>query len=180
MANLSMRCHPATPAIAVDSITVSLGWCAARRLRIRYHVACAPASLVLPVADEPLRADGLWATTCFELFLCERDRPGYFELNFAPSSAWAAYQFTEYRDGRSDWEIPAPRIECDRSERHFALEATVSLGQVPGASILAGASAVIEENGGPTSYWALAHPPGEPDFHHRDCFAFALAAPAAP
>ena len=23
----------------------------------------------------------------------------------------------------------------------------------------------------PQSYWALAHPPGKPDFHHSDCFA---------
>ena len=27
------------------------------------------------------------------------------------------------------------------------------------------------------SYWALAHPPGRPDFHHPDCFALAVAAP---
>jgi hypothetical protein len=31
-------------------------------------------------------------------------------------------------------------------------------------------AAVIEERGGRISYWALAHPPGKPDFHHSDCF----------
>jgi len=34
-----------------------------------------------------------------------------------------------------------------------------------------GLSAVIEEKSGRKSYWALAHPPGEADFHHSDCFA---------
>jgi len=34
---------------------------------------------------------------------------------------------------------------------------------------------VIEEKDGAKSYWALAHPPGAPDFHHRDCFAIELA-----
>jgi hypothetical protein len=34
-----------------------------------------------------------------------------------------------------------------------------------------GLSAVLEEQDGTKSYWALAHPPGgKPDFHHPDCF----------
>ena len=37
-------------------------------------------------------------------------------------------------------------------------------------------SAVIEELDGTKSYWALAHPPGKPDFHHPDCFALTLEA----
>lgn len=40
-----------------------------------------------------------------------------------------------------------------------------------------GLSAIIETNDGTKSYWALRHPPGKPDFHHRDCFALELAAP---
>jgi hypothetical protein len=35
---------------------------------------------------------------------------------------------------------------------------------------------VIEETNGRKSYWALAHPPGKPDFHHSDCFALGLPA----
>jgi hypothetical protein len=34
-----------------------------------------------------------------------------------------------------------------------------------------GLSALIEDTGGHKSYWALAHPPGKPDFHHADSFA---------
>jgi hypothetical protein len=33
-----------------------------------------------------------------------------------------------------------------------------------------GLAAVIEETSGRRSFWALAHPPGKPDFHHADCF----------
>jgi hypothetical protein len=43
---------------------------------------------------------------------------------------------------------------------------------------LAGLCAVIEEADGTISYWALAHPPGAPDFHHPDCFVLEL--PPAP
>ena len=38
-------------------------------------------------------------------------------------------------------------------------------------------SAVIEEADGTKSYWALAHPPGKPDFHHADGFALQLPPP---
>jgi hypothetical protein len=37
-------------------------------------------------------------------------------------------------------------------------------------------SAVIEENSGAKSYWALKHPPGKPDFHHADGFDLTLSA----
>jgi len=47
-----------------------------------------------------------------------------------------------------------------------------------GITVEAAISAVLEEVDGTKSYWALAHPPGKPDFHHADCFALALA-PAA-
>jgi hypothetical protein len=43
--------------------------------------------------------------------------------------------------------------------------------------LLLGLSAVIEETSGAKSYWALAHPPGRPDFHHADGFALMLDAP---
>jgi len=45
-----------------------------------------------------------------------------------------------------------------------------------GISIRAAVSAVIEESDGTRSYWALAHPPGKPDFHHADGFALELPA----
>ena len=37
-----------------------------------------------------------------------------------------------------------------------------------------GLSAVLEQQDGTKSYWALAHPPGAPDFHHPDCFVARL------
>jgi len=41
-----------------------------------------------------------------------------------------------------------------------------------------GISAVIEELNGTKSYWALAHSPGKPDFHHPACFAGQLTPPS--
>jgi hypothetical protein len=35
-------------------------------------------------------------------------------------------------------------------------------------------TAVVEDAHGRRSYWALRHPAGGPDFHHRDGFALVL------
>jgi hypothetical protein len=41
-------------------------------------------------------------------------------------------------------------------------------------------SAIIEEEDGTKSYWALAHPrEGPPDFHHPSCFVLELPPPSA-
>jgi len=47
-----------------------------------------------------------------------------------------------------------------------------------GSKCEVGISAVIEELDGTKSYWALAHPPGAPDFHHPTCFAATLPPPS--
>lgn len=179
MANLSMKCHPATPADTVTAITVEYEIQPAGRLWLRYFVDCDLENLVLPSPAEPQRTDGLWTTTCFELFLYQRDSPSYFEFNFSSSSEWAAYRFDDYREGMADWLTSTPEIYDDASDTHFALEATIVLPQSGAGHWKAALSAVIHERGDIKSYWALKHPPGEPDFHHRDCFALQLAPPEA-
>jgi hypothetical protein len=54
-----------------------------------------------------------------------------------------------------------------------AFEPNLPAGVVQASHRLA-LSAVIEETDGRKSYWALAHPPGTPDFHHPDCFTLEL------
>ena len=130
---------------------------------------------VLPEATEPVRTDGLWKTTCFEAFLRRPGAAGYREWNFAPSSQWAAYDFTDYREGMIDAGEPsAPYIRMEDNLTWWTLGATIAVEA--GGVWEMGLSAVIEERGGAKSYWALAHPAGSaPDFHHRDCFAARLA-----
>jgi hypothetical protein len=129
---------------------------------------------VIPAAGEPERADELWRTTCFEAFLRIPGADSYREWNFAPSGRWAAYDFTAYREGRSEAEVAAPYVRSEDNMTWWALGATIA---VDAEAVWAlGLSAVLEEKGGTTSSWALAHPPGDkPDFHAADCFAARLA-----
>lgn len=147
-----------------------------RRLWVEYSVVPAD-DLLLPPAKLPERADDLWKTTCFELFVRPSGSDGYFELNFSPSFQWAAYEFTGYRQGRRAMEILDPGIWLSQPEGWFFL-AVEGLPDFPAAALKIGLSAVIEEKDGTKSYWALMHPPGEPDFHHPDCFLLDLPPPA--
>lgn len=105
----------------------------------------------------------------------------YLELNFAPSTAWAAYQFSNYRHPIAPPKIDAPPIDVDSGDEEISISVAVDVSPIvllkPEEPWRLGLSAVIEEADGTKSYWALAHPPGKPDFHHSDCFALELAAP---
>lgn len=148
-------------------------------LLLRYIAEGGAETVKAAPEDAPDRTNDLWKTTCFECFI-EKPGGGYFEFNFAPSRRWAAYAFDAYRAGMRDLEIPTPRIKASRMSGDFVLDVGLDLS---GVAALADApdwtmavSAVIEENSGAKSYWALKHPPGKPDFHHPDGFDLILSA----
>ena len=144
-------------------------------LILSYVVSGRISDLRWPPVVAAARADELWRHTCFEAFIRPSTGPDYYEFNFSPSTQWAAYQFSGYRSGmRIATEIAAPRIEVRSNEATFTLQAALELDGLSSPLHL-GLSAVIEETNGRKSYWALAHPPGKPDFHHADCFALELS-----
>jgi len=169
--------HPSNPPRSVSSVAVQLAMGRPRELWLEYSVRSA-AALLLPKEQEAKRADGLWKATCFELFLKPSESEGYVEFNFSPSFQWAAYGFSGYRSGMVEMPAHDPEISLSIGSDylHLAIEA---LPDLPPAALKLGLSAVIEEIDGTKSYWALAHAPGPPDFHHPDCFALQLPAPEA-
>lgn len=174
-------CHEETPAAAVKSIEIAAELHANGRLWLRYHLNCHLDSLETGHPEPPERRDGLWQTTCFEAFVRVGESESYLEFNFAPSSEWAAYHFTGYRQGMAELCIQTPEIGLDASETHFALEADIRLPpDFRGTPLAVAICAVIEETGGTKSYWALRHPAGDPDFHDRACFTLQLLPAEAP
>jgi hypothetical protein len=138
------------------------------------------AGIRLPSQTDGQRRDGLWQTTCFEMFSRVVGFDGYEEGNFSPSSDWAAYVFAAYRQLESaDYVALDPDIALHTTPDAMILRARAALAEGRGPWDI-GLSAVIEETDGTKSYWALRHPPGPPDFHHPDCFALTLPAPGAP
>jgi hypothetical protein len=164
--------HPSTPCDAVRTIDARVTRAGAN-LSIAYALEADLEALRVPPERTAHRVDGLWRQTCLEAFI-GAGAAGYYEFNFAPSGEWAVYRFSGYRAGMAAaGAAPATRIA--RTAGGFTLDATLDLAllQLPSPARLA-LAAVIEEASGRLSYWALAHPPGKPDFHHSDSFSLEI------
>jgi hypothetical protein len=169
--------HPDHPPRAIRSVGVAVA--DGPQLMLTYAVEPA-ASLVVP-AHGPVRADRLWRSTCFELFAKAPDRADYREFNFAPGAAWNAYSFSAWREGMQPLPVPrAPELSVREGPGRFELEVVLDRALLGRDSTLVSLTTIVEEADGTMSYWALAHAPGEPDFHQPACFAAALPAIAAP
>jgi hypothetical protein len=172
----ALRRHPDSLSFAATHIEVEVARPRADRLVLSYVVTGKISDVRMPPVIATGRSDELWRRTCFEAFVRASPGSAYYEFNFAPSTQWAAYRFESYRSGMHvAAEISAPAIEVQSSPDCYTLQASLDLdclsGLPPNALWHLGLSALIEDTAGRTSYWALAHPPGKPDFHHADGFA---------
>jgi hypothetical protein len=171
--------HPSTPSVIPNlkvwvTIEHAASLAAVATTNIWFGVGAPADRFVIPEPAEPVRANELWKTTCFEAFLSPFGGCSYREWNFAPSGRWAAYDFTDYREGMAEADvIQPPYIRLEDNFTWWGVGASIA---VP-ADIKweLGLSAVIEENDGTKSYWALAHAAEKPDFHARDCFVTKLS-----
>jgi hypothetical protein len=177
----ALKLHPDSHCDAVTRIDVDVTR-PSGRLELHYIVTGKISDLRLPPVQSPARADGLWQHTCFEAFVRIPPANAYFEFNFSPSALWAAFRFDGYRSGMRDADaFAAPVIEIQSNDARHEVQVSLATDALAGDQPWQlGLSAVIEEANGNKSYWALAHPPGKPDFHHSDCFALALPAPLQP
>ena len=175
-----LRPHPDSRPFGAAHIEVEVARAHADSLVLSYIVTGDMSNVRTASITTATRSDGLWRHTCFEAFVHASSGGGYYEFNFAPSTQWAAYWFSSHRNGmRVAPEINEVPIKVQVNADSFTLQAFLGLDRL---SRLArnvvwhlGLSAVIEDTSGRKSYWALVHPPGQPDFHHADCFAYELS-----
>lgn len=166
--------HPARPPARVSAVAARVTGLDAQWLRLRWRIEGSQALVVPPFAGRG-RADGLWQTTCFELFVRDRAGPGYAEFNLSPSERWNAYRFAGYREGQEELPLPQEPVCTLRVGSSFAIfDAAIPFDPLFAGEPAIALSAVIEEEGGAISYWALAHPGAAPDFHAPTCFAATL------
>ena len=167
--------HRDSPSGGVRSLTVE----AAREagaLALRYVLDGRLSELVIPPRTPPARADELWKHTCFEAFVRAPGGEAYWEFNLAPSTQWAAYGFSRYRQRGPDPKTAPPAIQLKTAPR-LELSTRLDLSQLKGPWQVA-LTAVVENRDGSRSYWSLRHPPGGgPDFHHSAGFVLELPVP---
>jgi len=177
MAQLLLTPHPSFSSEAVAQIEVQVTSQPADGLALSYIMSGQTGDIHMPSVVAAERSDKLWRHTCFEMFVGTSESTAYYEFNFAPSTRWAAYRFNDYRSGMAvATEIDAPWIEVQAAPDCYTLKASVQIDRLSALSRKSvwrlGLSAVVEDKAGRMSYWALAHPPGKPDFHCKDCFAY--------
>lgn len=167
--------HHSTPCDAVARIDVEAERSADGSLSLRYAAHGSIDGLLVPARAKAERTDLLWQHTCFEAFIKPQPGTAYAELNASPSTRWALYSFTSFREGMTDApeRIQISPIEVKRGADALVLTASIR-GLEREHDWRVALSAIIEEKNGRKSFWALKHPPEKPDFHHDDCFDLQL------
>jgi hypothetical protein len=175
----TLICHPQTPADIVRGITAHVRRSPDALLSIAFGLDADLRRLRIPPAGAACLTHGLWQHTCFEAFIALNGTRAYHEFNFAPSREWALYAFQSYRESAPlpDGTL-TPEVNVRRLADRLELDAVVHLDSLsalhPTSPLRLALSAVIEEDSGRLSYWALRHPAGKPDFHHTDAFALTV------
>src|SRR3974390_601397 len=93
----TLRLHPDSSCLAVTHIDVEVLRPQDDSLTLAYVVTGTIRELAVPPAAAATRTDELWRHTCFEAFVRNSQSVAYYEFNFAPSTQWAAYRFSNYR-----------------------------------------------------------------------------------
>lgn len=132
-----------------------------------------------PISPGPARRGELWKATCFEFFLAVPDEPGYWEFNVSPSGDWNAYRMDAYRrvGFREETLISRPDSHFRMLSGEYRLDVSVDLTPLilPRQEAVMGIAAILQTKDGGETYWALAHPAPQADFHLREAFILQLA-----
>ena len=158
-------------------VTASVELASATMLRFDYRMTGELAQLAIPHRAPSQRAARLWEHTCFEAFVATGPGARYCELNFSPSSEWAAYEFDGYRQGMRALALTSPpQITVAETRSALRVTASMAIGELAHASWpwRVGLTAVVEDRAGRLSYLALRHPRDNPDFHDAAGFAVQL------
>ena len=169
----SLSCHPSARCDAVAEVTADV--------ELDGDVLVVAFGIVgarLRIPGAPLDPERLWAHTCGELFVMPDGGEAYVEHNFSPTGQVACFEFSAYRE-RVPSSHAVGSVATTRDDRTLVLAARAPLAPGLAAARIA-LTAVVEDEHGALSYWALRHPLDRPDFHHPGGFALSLTLGAAP
>jgi hypothetical protein len=147
----------------------------ANTLSIHYSLTGDIENILFPEpCIDPSRKDELWTATCFEFFVAIPGEPAYWEFNMSPSGNWNVYRMDGYRrvGFREETLIQRLPFSVHQEPGRVSVEAAVVLSPIIQAEtpIQVAITSVIQTKEGNESYWALAHPNPQPDFHLRESF----------
>ena len=151
-------------------------------LSIVYTLSGDLSSVVIPpVGQGRERRDRLWEKTCFEFFIMQGEKPSktspYWEFNLSPTGDWNVFALSGYRDGlKEETAFSAMPFTIQTASTELQLEISVDIDPLllTTEPLFLGMSAVILLAQEQETFWAVAHPSSEADFHHPDSFVIRL------
>lgn len=141
-----------------------------RGVRIKFMVSGPVKSLVWPEGKTKKRTEGLWNSTCFEVFAAQIGFSKYLEVNLSPAQEWDFYQFDSYRSGmkRVGAEGVLENIVITISESQKTVQFEIHHPCLLTPNLEISPTVVLQDNMGDKTYWAIQHKSDKPDFHWRD------------
>ncbi|MGD1898946.1 MAG: DOMON-like domain-containing protein [Phormidesmis sp.] len=138
--------------------------------------------LLPPLNVSSQRKDRLWEQTCLEFFLAagpvKSDSAPYWEFNLAPTGSWNVFALASYRQGlKEEKAFLSLPFSASRTAAELRLRISLDISVLlPAASPwLLGVSAVCLLADGQETFWAIAHPGPNADFHSAGSFAATLS-----
>ena len=147
-------------------------------LHIKYLLQGDLSTIIIPQENKiHSRQYDLWEHTCFEFFLRLKDTTEYWEFNLSPSGNWNVFHFLDYRLNIAEEQaFSSLPFTTFQNQDSLELEVNIDLDTINIAKkdLDIAITTVVENKDRQLSYWALAHPATEADFHHQDSFIISI------
>ena len=116
------------------------------------------------------RANELWKSTCFELFLANENEEAYYELNFSSSLAWNFYTLDAYRGEVKELGLlDMPKISVFEEKNEFKILIELPIENLENFELYNVACILLNREDERT-FWTIKHLKPKPDFHDRASF----------
>ena len=119
---------------------------------------------------------GLWANTCFEIFLQPVGSEKYFEINLSTMKAWNVFYFEKYRHPQPPTEYPqADLLKFDVGSNSIKVQFRLAGCDFKKVKVSVCAVVALKDIG--VTYWSTKHADEKPNFHNFDSFFIERNAP---
>ncbi|MBP6218944.1 MAG: hypothetical protein KA436_10190 [Oligoflexales bacterium] len=121
---------------------------------------------------DPFYREGIWESTCCELFISIPPSQGYKEWNISPSGDWFSMHFSGYRTRQANYKDLSPPLSTnwrrEGDKLSCSLKVKIPVSQEP---LHLSICTILEDLQGEKSYWSLTHTQPNPDFHDLGSFS---------
>ena len=142
-----------------------------QKIRLSFVVKGALDEYIFPSKSIPKKANELWKSTCFELFLGNEKEETYYELNFSSSLAWNFYYLSTYRGEVEELTLlNSPKVERFEAKDEFKILFELSVENVEDFELYNVACILLNKEHKRT-FWTIKHLNSQPDFHDKASFS---------